>query len=102
MVSWTHTGKSVFNDADCAKQIYTARRMYVTSAMDTWNDKQLKISYGKIDPKASREHCAKKEKDWNALSAEEKEPFENIVRDKHVRQAVMAECVAEALFAFVP
>jgi hypothetical protein len=70
--------------------------MYVTSAMDTWKEKQLK-TYGKIDPTARQEHCAKKKGDWNAMSAEEKEPFEKIARDKHVRQALMAECVTEAL-----
>ena len=79
-----HTGKSVMTDPEYAKQIYTARRMYVTSAMDTWKEKQLK-TYGKIDAKARREHCAKKKEDWNKLSVEEKEPFEKIARDKHVR-----------------
>ena len=62
--------------------------MYVTSAMDTWKEKQLK-TYGKIDPTARQEHCAKKKGDWNAMSAEEKEPFEKIARDKHVRQAAV-------------
>jgi hypothetical protein len=91
-----HTGKSVMTDPEYAKQIYTARRMYVTSAMDVWKEKQLK-TYGKIDAKARREHCAKKKEDWNALSVDEKEPFEKIARDKHVRQALMVQCVTEAL-----
>jgi hypothetical protein len=85
-----HKRKYVLNNADYAKQIYTARRMYVISSMDTWKDKQLK-TYGKIVPTARLEHCAKKKGDWNDLSVEEKEPFEKIARDKHVRQALMAE-----------
>ncbi len=43
------------------------------------------------------------------MTAEAKEPFEKISRDKNVRQALMVECVTEALqkkkrwklFAFV-
>jgi hypothetical protein len=31
------------------------------------------------------------------MMAEEKEPFEKIARDKSVRQALMAECVTDAL-----
>jgi hypothetical protein len=34
-----HAGKCVLTNGDYAKQIYTGRRMYVTSAMDTWKEK---------------------------------------------------------------
>jgi hypothetical protein len=68
--------------------------MYVTSAMDTWKAKQLK-TYGKIDPNARCEYCAKQKEEWNAMTAEAKEPFEKISRDKNVRQVLMAECVID-------
>jgi hypothetical protein len=61
--------------------------MYVTSAMDTWKAKQLK-TYRKIDPNTRRKYCAKQKEEWNAMTAEAKEPFEKISRgtrtsDKH-------------------
>ncbi len=91
-----HAGKCVITDGDYAKQIYNCRRMYVTSAMDNWKDKQRKTN-GITDLKVKRECCAKKKDEWQAMTAEEKAPFEKIARDKNVRQALMAECVTDAL-----
>jgi hypothetical protein len=54
-------------------------------------------TYGKIDLSVKREYCEKKKEEWKVMTAEEKEPFEKIARDKNVRQALMAECVTEAL-----
>ena len=101
-------GKCVLTDPDLSAQIYTGRRMYVMSAMDIWKAKQLK-TYGKIDLTVKREYCSKKKEEWTVMTAEAKEPFEKIARDKNVRQALMVECVTEALqkkkrwklFAFV-
>ncbi len=104
-----HAGKCVLTDGDYAKQIYTGRRMYVTSAMDTWKEKQRK-TYGTIDLQVKREYCAKKKQKWEVMTAEEITFFDKIARDKNVRQALMAKCVTERritekkrreLFAFV-
>ncbi len=89
-------GKYVLTDSDLSKQIYTGRRMYVMSAMNLWKEKQRK-TYGKIDLNVKREYCAKTKEEWKVMTAEEKEPFEKIARDKNVRQALMAERVTEAL-----
>ncbi len=62
-----HAGKCVLTDGDYAKQIYTGRRMYVTSAMDTWKEKQRK-TYGKIELSVKREYCAKKKLEWQMMS----------------------------------
>jgi hypothetical protein len=88
-------GKCVLTDAEYAKQIYTGRRMFVMSAMDVWKEKQNK-TYGKIDLDVKRKYCEEKKNEWKVMTAEEKEPFDKIARDKNVRQALMAECVTEA------
>ncbi len=91
-----HAGKCVLTDGDYAKQIYTSRRIYVASAIDTWKEKQRK-TYGKIDLQVKREYCAKKKEECQVMMVEEKEPFDKIARDKNVRRALMAECVTETL-----
>jgi hypothetical protein len=85
-----HKGKSVVTDSEYARQIYTAKRMYVTSAMDVWKAKQLK-NYGEIRLKAKQEYCVKKKQVFHNLTGDEKAPFEKLARDHQVKQALMAE-----------
>jgi hypothetical protein len=90
-----HKGKSVTN-SEYARQIHTAKRMYVTSAMDVWKAKQMK-TYGEIKLKAKQEYCAKTKQAFHNLTEDEKVPFEKLARDHQVKQALMAECIAESL-----
>ena len=91
-----HKGKSVVTDSEYARQIYTAQRMYVSSAMDIWKAKQLK-TYGEIKLKDKREYCASKKLEFNKLPDDQKVPFEKLARDHQVKQALMVECIADAL-----
>ncbi len=46
---------------------------------------------------AKREHKAVLKKQWNALSKDDKVPFEKMARDHHARQPLIKECVVDAL-----
>ena len=70
--------------------------MFVTSAMDIWKAKQLK-TYGEINATAKKDFCASKKLKFQKLSNDEKAPFEKLARDHQVKQALMAESIAETL-----
>jgi hypothetical protein len=82
-----HKGKSVVTDSEYARQIYTAQRMFVTSAIDIWKAKQIK-TYGEINLKDKREYCATKKREFNQSPENQKAPFEKLARDHQVKQAL--------------
>ncbi len=91
-----HAGKSVLTDADFAQTLYTPMRMYLNVKMAEWYERQRTQSR-RVDVDAKREHKAVLKKQWQALTKEDKVPFEKMARDHHARQPMIKDSIVDAL-----